>query len=186
MSEDITRRYTDAFADAWNDGTNGFARAAKIYTAAIDEPSGSVAEQLRDACPFIPASAWSGLERVGRGEVMPRLLLGSSFLCRYPISEQKKYTDDPIQVALDDGDTLSVMHYNLSNYQRRQIDGKNHVRTIAEQRAWMASEARIAVVAKSEPGKIDLPYSASKGKLQVFKPTTFDRKTLARLLSEME
>ena len=85
-------------------------------------------------------------ERIGRGDLDSRLLIVSGRqyqkLASCPPSEQKAALDSGVEVfdgAICDSRLIPVAY--LSNEQANQVFALDHIRTIAEQRTWLAEHA---------------------------------------------
>jgi hypothetical protein len=91
----------------------------------------------------IPRTLLTTLDGIGRGKIYEGLLFesGSQYrrLQKCPISEQEKYFNQPIAVVLADGDKLNIKIENLTPAQAKQVFANDHVRTDAEQRAYLES-----------------------------------------------
>ena len=92
---------------------------------------------------------WDRLEQVGAGELHPRLVtaqgLSARYLSRLPIAQQDKYLTNRFDVAVGEDDVLKVDLNEMTTEYRRQVfdtTSPSHikVRTIAQQRAWLAQE----------------------------------------------
>ena len=185
MSEEIANQHVDVFMGFLEQGYDGIFKAGREYVKAIDE-NPDYGQAFRDRLPQCAAGVWADFERIGRGQVLAALQIEGSRLCALPMSEQIKYRDDHIQVALDNGDTLAVMHYDLKPDQWRQVNGGDHIRTLPAQRAWLEEQKASDARRQQTPAVVVEPYRVYRGRLEILEPVTLDRKTLARLLSEME
>ncbi len=127
-------------AEGLQDLNNRAQQLAEIYVSAVDRDS-RFPIWLRDMAPGLPARWLTILEHVGRGNSDKRLLLGTinaHRLARLPLSEQRRALDEPIPVCQLGGDHLLVKLENLSRAQMSQVLGVDRLRTLEEQRAWLA------------------------------------------------
>lgn len=77
MSNAVTVKYAIKFKEAMVEGLNGIIRAAQIYVALIDQHP-DLEDSFKQECKgFIPDGIWGKMEKVGRGHLHPRLMLGS-------------------------------------------------------------------------------------------------------------
>jgi len=93
-------------------------------------------------------------EQIGRKEIYPKLLVNTSIgyrkLVSCPYREQEHYSENPIELLLcsaGNTETLMVHVAHLTPDQARQAFASDHVRTLAEQRAWIESERERQVAA---------------------------------------
>lgn len=123
------------------------------------------------AASGIPADVLAQIERIGRGQLNPELLLADypavPSIMRLSASEQSRLLVEMIEVmVIKDGkaDTLLVNAKNLTREQVFQVFAKGHVRTLAEQRAWLESRSLKAPEAKV----IDAPYTITRRHTVIF------------------
>jgi hypothetical protein len=119
----------------------------------------------------IPADVLAQLERIGRNQLNPSLLLANYpaavALQRLSVSEQNRLLASPAEVLiLKNGaaDTLLVDVKNMTREQVTQVFAKGHVRALPEQRAWLESRAAVTPEVKvSTP-----PYTITRKKTVIF------------------
>jgi hypothetical protein len=169
-------------------GLQGKLMACKLYVELINKKPESK-EIIHEKYPFISESDWSKMESVGRGALIPQLLGGghnANSLSGCPVSEQEKYNEKPIDVLIKNNgqyDTIKIYYYNLSTFQRKQVFAKSHVRTVAEQKAYLLSGEAEKAIVHAENGK---PYHAIKGFLIIKTPCKIPYRDITYLLNEMQ
>lgn len=176
-----------AFKDMFNKGMGLVIDACRLYVTAIDA-SAEARLKFREGCPDVPECTWARIELVGRGIMHSRLLWetgpGAKKVRKLPFSQQKICLEEGIEVLLDGGDTMKMQLTALTNFQVDQVFTKDHVRTLAEQKAWLESY-------KSEY-KFDAPvagelesYLLKDKKLIVLEPMTFSKRQLKKILEQL-
>ena len=130
------------------------------------------------------------VENVGRGKLDARLLwmsfVGSNRLRRLPISMQQKCLTEgvPVLIKTEAGwETLKVEVPNLTSAQANQAIAFDHVRTDAEQRAYLEDIASRKKFEGVQPSAT--PYEIKRDKVY-FQACTLTRKDLLRILADME
>jgi hypothetical protein len=177
------------FRSAIMAGIEGIVKASEIYVAAIDE-NPACADEFRDEfADWIPSSAWSNFEAVGRKWMHPRLLMGGmadrkkqGVVKRLPYSMQERiFGGERFKLLTPKGDTLNVNLMEATYEQVVQICGGGSVRSLGEQRAWMEET-------KSNPETIDaepMPYVVKNGNVTFRRGVVLTRNEVRRLLQEM-
>lgn len=187
MNQQLTRTTEDAiqaFGEAFRRGMEVIEEACAIYVSQIDTDS-TAAARFATAFPEVPPGAWAGFEAVGRKWMDRRLLsvggrLGTC-MKRLPRSQQTAALDDGVDLLTPNGDTLHTSVFNLTPKQVRQVFS-DHVRTSAEQKAWMVSEG----LANSDPVPRSDPWVILGTKLRVREACDIEKKDIARILYELE
>lgn len=176
------------FRDAFSGGMASLTKACQIYVAAIDA-SPEQAEDFRESLADIirDNAVWARLEMVGRGYLYDRLLYagGGTYraLVALPLSTQKLAVDSGVEVLVAGGDTLRLKAHEMTKLQRDQVFAKDHVRSLAEQRAWYSDNGPATNAAPEERTQ---PWEIKRGKLSVLHPVTLTRREVAQILAEME
>lgn len=119
----------------------------------------------------LPADVLAQLERIGRNQLNPSLLLANYpaavALQRLSVSEQNRLLANPVEVLLlknGVADTLLVEAKNMTREQVTQVFAKGHVRALPEQRAWLESRATVTPEVKvSTP-----PYTITRKRTVIF------------------
>ena len=128
------------------------------------------------------------LERIGRKQVIPRLLISDYPAARamekLPYSEQERLQRDTVPLIVSaDGkiDVLMVKPDDMTPNQVKQAFCKGHIRTAAEQRAWLADQQQRVIPAKTTASL----YTVGKGEVVIHAPCTLTRGQLARILADI-
>jgi hypothetical protein len=188
-SEIAVSSKVEEFRTALQEGIGGIVKASEIYVAAIDENPRN-ADAFRDAfSEWVPASAWSQFEAVGRKWMHPRMLMGgvadkkkATIIKRLPYSMQDRvFKKDRFPLLTVDGDTLQVDVLEATASQAEQLFNGPNLRSLGEQRAWLESRK---VAQKDEIAEM-LPYVITDGKVTFRRGCVLNRSELRRLLQEM-
>lgn len=131
------------FGSKFLKGVEYIHEAAKIYVSYIDlHPDKK--QDFKDNFPDVTETLWASLEKVGRGIIDPRLVFdndnGTKRLRYFPLSEQKKILDKPLEVVAPDGTHRKVAFRDMSQSQKLLVLADDHVRSLPEQRAVLDSE----------------------------------------------
>lgn len=176
-----------AFYEALQRGKDALVEAGRILVAILEEDP-NAKERILEDNPEVTSDLLDTFERIGRGQLYHKLCLletpGVRALRRCAYSDQVKYSEAPIPMLLlqarDETDHLQVSVYALNSEQTRQVFGRNRVRTLAEQRAYLE-----ACRAKPQPLARREPYTLAKGRVTFHEPVTLTASDLARLLAEI-
>jgi len=140
-----SRKKLEAFKQAFTTGIEGIVSAANIYVEAIDDNPKN-ADLFRDEfADWIPESAWTGFEAVGRKWMHPKLLMGgggrfSSKIKRLPYSSQERiFGGEKFPLMTHAGDTLNVDIRNITGDQADQLFDGSHIRSLPQQKAYLES-----------------------------------------------
>ena len=147
------RALESEFVEALESGVQSFAAAGKILVKMMDADK-DVVERLRET-RNIPASLLRSLEKIGRGTMLPEMFTEPA-LARLPLSEQKQIVRGDVDMLTFDAEgeptTLKVNLLLASADVRGQVVNGTHIRSLAEQRAYLASiNNRNQPSEKSEP-----------------------------------
>ena len=107
------------------------------------------------------------LESVGNGLIDYRLITGevkNSYQLRsLPVPDQKKFIEGSIEVLTENGETLLIAGQNLTQDQFRQVFNRTHIRSLAEQKAWIESQkTKQAITAKKTTRPVLEPDKKNK------------------------
>lgn len=166
--------------EAWHEAGRHIARL-------VDEDPDAI-QRLSEAAPMLTPGILRSLERIGRQELLPELLLkhgaGYSRLRELPLSYQRKYIKEPIPVLIQTAngpDTLNVPVENLTPRQVRQVFTSDGIRDLSAQRAWLADNSPTVPAADAET----LPFEVH-GKTVVFtRPCKLSKADVAALLERI-
>ena len=133
-------------------------------------------------------------EQIGKEELYPQLLastsIGARNLVKCSYSQQKHYSANPIAMLVSNGDKpdkLMVAVDAMTGQQVKQVFGRGHIRSLAEQRAWVESE-RESIVRRTLADKAEIQEAAFviKGKRCVFKKgAELTAREIADILAKM-
>jgi hypothetical protein len=195
QTDELTESVAE-FKQALAMGVAGIVKAAQIYVKTIDKHP-EAANRFREAVPGNSSTMWGMLERVGRKQTHPMLLMGDAvegakarFVRRLPYSDQERVFDGArYPLLLDGGDTLLVSIQDATPAQVDQLCGYGSIRTASEQRAWMLDRAA-RMKAQAEAEKVaeaegEIPYRVENGKVVFTKGVTLTRTQLKNILAEM-
>jgi hypothetical protein len=175
-----------AINDLMIKGMEAWKEAGRIVADLVDRDPCAI-DQLIESSPMLTKGILRSLERIGRCELVPELLLkgGAAYakLRELPYPVQQKYLKEPVQLMIQTStgvDTLNVALDSLSPAQVRQVFSADGVRSLPEQRAWLAEHSR-PVPAEAEA----LPYEVH-GKIVVFtRPCKLSRADLQSLIQRI-
>jgi len=103
---------------------------------------------------------------------------------KLPYSEQERLQRDAVPLIVSaDGkiDVLMVKPDDMTPNQVKQAFCKGHIRTAAEQRAWLADQQQRVIPAKTTASL----YTVGKGEVVIHAPCTLTRGQLARILADI-
>ena len=173
------------FIAAFQAGEEALLQAGLIYVALLEQ-NPKVADQIIEQYPALSRGALSRLERIGRGQYFHRLEFvsgpGVSALRKCPLSEQVRYFSEPIPVLEpggQEGNHRLIPVNELTREQAAQAFNGNRLRSLSEQRSWLAKTPRLA------PVEIQEPYVLGRGKITFREPVTLTAAQLANLLSQI-
>lgn len=131
------------FLSLFKQGYDAWVKAGEILVQMIDRDL-DVIDVILDRYPDLNAGILRQFEKMGRKQLHPLLLLestpGEARLARLPYSEQVRHIDKPVEIIVETEagpDTMSVQTKHLTRLQAEQVFAKDHVRNLAEQRAWL-------------------------------------------------
>jgi len=184
MNSSIAVESIVKFGELLKKGLECIKEACQIFVKTIDENPESL-EKFKEKYD-LTETAWVRFEQVGRGLLHEKLLtdysVGARKLKRLPFSQQAKYSAEPIPVLINGGDILKVQLANLTPAQCKQVFDEDHVRSPAEQRAYIETQ-------KNMPFKevTNVPFIVKNSRLIIKeKDIAFTVKQLKKIISEME
>lgn len=169
-------------------GVEAWKKAGQLLVEIIENDGLALADIAEQA--DLPIDVLSQLEKIGRNQLVPQLLLAeypaARKLERLPMSEQERLMLEPVEVmVMKDGapDTLCVPVRHLSGTQVRQVFATNHVRSLSEQRQWIESQRPQA----GEPVKMAVPYTLTrKGSVIFNQGCEMTAKELLRIAAQLQ
>ena len=177
------------FRDAFMKGIDGIVNAAEIYVEAIDDDSRNADKFREEFADWIPASAWSQFEAVGRKWLHPKMIMGgiadrkkNAILKRLPYSTQERiFNHERFQLLTHSGDTLMVDILEATPEQVDQLCNADVIRNIAEQKAWCETQH-----SETTEDAIELlPYTISGGTVHFRRGVKLNKTEVRRILQEM-
>lgn len=182
------KQAVDAINDLMVKGMEAWKAAGKIVADLVDKDPDAI-DRILEVSPMLTKGILRSLERIGRDELLPELLLRNGLvyarLRELPIQLQRRYVKEPVPLMIQTAngpDTLNVTLDALSPLQARQVFSSDGVRSLSEQRAWLAENApRPTPVVEAET----LPFEVH-GKVVVFtRPCKMTRQEIAALLARL-
>jgi len=158
-------------------------KMCEVYVEAIDTDP---AWRHKFAAEF-PNFAWRNVEEVGRGSMHPDLLLipnqsAVPAIRRLPVSVQAEITGgSKYPLVISGGDNIKVDVRLTTKSQRDQLLADDHIRTVAEQKAWLLTEAPDV---EEKPART-LPYKIVNHRVRFMEDTIVDKGQLQRILMEL-
>jgi len=186
----IENQIAQQIIDALNRGLSAFSDAGKLLVDAIAEYP-NIKERIMELEPRIDPQALADLERIGRKQLHPMLMASNrpalKALRKMPYSEQERYATQPVELLVvanpDNTTTLQVSIHSMTADQVRQAFNGNHVRSLAEQRAYIESEKSKRMIKQAPP--ITSDYVVSRGCIVTNRPMTLTQEDLVRMLAEV-
>jgi len=175
-------------------GIDKWTRAGEIVASALGVDGAPSIEEFANKAG-IDVDIVRRFEQIGRQELYPALLAkggpGAQRLAACSYREQKLYTAERLPVVVDhDGsvDTLNVALGDISASQCKQVFARDHVRGLAEQRAWMESErAKAAEKCAAEAACAEkMPWSINRGRVTFARGCELGRREITQLLLALE
>jgi hypothetical protein len=184
----LAKNQIDRFLELIQKGIDAWTEAAVIARenlAQDPEWADKVAEKNRlITAQFVHRFACIGVKMI------PQLAVsecpGAKKLRQLPISLQERCWQNPVGLLINnngDWEELNVDLHNLTTDQAAQVFAEDHIRTAAEQRAWIEDKRAKQSV---PPAKSNQPYRVVGSKLVVMVPCQFSRKELAQILADIE
>lgn len=140
---ELVKNTPEQFITLIQEGIEKWKQAGECLVVMLEHNPG-IKRKLLEDYTFLSPGILSKLEDVGRGNLLPQLLLSDSYQFRkareLPVSEQRKAVDGciPMVIAKGDGfDVLEVDFKALSHDQAQQVFGDSHIRSEQEQRLYL-------------------------------------------------
>ena len=178
------------FASLYQQGIQAWTRAGEIIVQLVDSDPHAFDWIIAEYPDFNP-TILSRFEKIGRKLVHPKLFLssapGTKKLQNLPYSVQEKLLDEPVPliVETDNGvDVLLVKVKDMSKDQADQCFAADHVRTEAEQRAWIID--RRASAARNVTPEVTPWRKAGRDAIEFTKGAKLNRKQIMAILMQLE
>ena len=176
------------FAELYQKGVDAWLEAGRIIVELVDEIP-DAREQLVARLPHMNRYLLDAFECIGRKQLHPLLLIGSSIgaqrLALMNYSDQEKYLNEPIPllVETDNGtDTLLVKVEHLSKAQCDQVFAARHVRSMSEQKVFVADRKSKEL---SKLYEMPVNYRIHGRKVILMKNSTYSKSDLRRILDSI-
>lgn len=169
---------------------------AKAYTEARSKDP-EFDDWLLEAVPMLTRRTLRWLEQIGNGTMDERFILGQVpadhvlRLEKLPIEDQRRALDGKLPLLTADGSHLQMSLSAMTPDQVAQVIGRDRIRTLEEQRAWIEDRRSKAAEAdaRAKIGKADAadPFEVDprRRKLIVRQPMEFTAQQLAGILARM-
>lgn len=172
-------------------GLEAWQKAGAVVVRLLDEAGMTLEEIVAKAdCDVITVDVLSSFERIGRKQVLPKLLVSpfpaARAMQRLPMSEQQRLMDGTVElVLLRDGkvDVLQVRPEHLTRQQVKQVFERGMVRSLAGQRAWL--EEQLTDKEQAKAVKQAVPWIVRHGKVIFREACEMTRQELAMLLTQL-
>lgn len=181
---ELTKNTPEAFVELIREGIDKWKQAGECLVAML-EKNPNIKKKLLDDYPFLSAGILAKLEDVGRGHLMPQLLLSDSSAFRkareLPVSEQKKAIESKVPLVFERNgsyDVLEVDFKSLSHDQSMQVFDRDHIRTEQEQRLFIEQKRS----ASKKPAK---DWEIEGGMIVFRRGARFTVADLSRILGEV-
>lgn len=169
-------------------GVEAWKQAGEILVEMLREDP-DAKEKIVRMHPEISLGVLSTLEKVGRGEITPRLLVadcpGYVAARRLPLSDQERcLEEDKLDlVVLHEGrvDVLKVDPRSLTKEQARQVFASDHIRDQGEQRAWMEAQQQ-----RKKEKAFKRGYTIKDGEVVFQRHARLTAHEIAHLLEELQ
>jgi hypothetical protein len=174
------------------DGINSWTKAGEIVVHLVDDQGLSLEDIVQQSgSELLNVNLLSQFERIGRKQVMPRLLASSypaaAHLQRLPLSEQKRLMDGSVELVVNhDGkfDLLQVNVRHLTKHQCKQVFDSQDVRSAGAQRAWLEEQSQSKENSAIRSGQ-NLLWTVKNGKVIFRTACEVTRHELAVILTQL-
>jgi hypothetical protein len=178
----IQNKKHEQIANLIRQGIECWTQAGEVLCEILD--AGESLSSISEAAE-IPYNVLCQLERIGRKQVIPQLLLSefpaARAIERLPYSEQVRLQADPVEIVVSGGDVLKVKPSEMTRHQVKQAFASDHCRTLSEQKAWLVDQTPAPVASKEIAS-----YRIRGNKVFFPAPCEMTRSTLARIIAEMD
>lgn len=161
-------------------------QAAALYVEAITK-NPAFRDWLDDEAPQVPPGVWRSLDRIGRGQLDPRIFGGCLYdtkLRRLPITEQRQALDGSLPLLTSSGDSMLIRLGAMMPSQADQVFAADHIRSLAEQRAYIESRETKAKAAIKQVPAVEIDKKHRRILVNGYPMTAADLADYLRKLSE--
>ena len=186
MSEIVKHDYVAEFKKVFSGAIEGIVKASEIYVKAIDENPLNKVKFIESCSDFIPTDAWAGFEAIGRRWMHPKLLMGgggkySKNIKKLPYSDQRQIFEGArFDMLTSSGEILKVDVRQIEPAQAEQMFDKSHIRSVAEQKAFIESRKP-----DKPSNSVEVPYTFVRNGVHFTKDTVVNKEQLRRILQEI-
>ena len=174
------------------DGITSWTMAGEIVVQLLDEQGMNLEDIVQQAnSELLNVNLLSQFERIGRKQVMPRLLASNypaaTHLQCLPLSEQKRLMDGSVELVVNHGgkfDLLQVNVRHLTKNQCKQVFDSQDVRSAGAQRAWLEEQAQSKESSIVRSGQ-HLLWTVKNGKVIFRSACEVTRHELAVILTQL-
>ena len=184
ISNPKERDYVKEFKEGYLQGTAGFIKAGKAYVAALDADPNNM-NLFREALPGFTESVWRQYEELGRGMMYFGTITAGphkSKIRKMSYSVQKQISDGQKYELLAGMDVLNVDPREITQCQANQLFANDHIRTISEQRAWLAENP---IQNKEQEKPKPMPIMCRTGYVTITRPVRLSRKQVQEILMQI-
>jgi len=159
------------FYEALRDGLNGLQRAGQILVKILDADP-----QRRDVLLKkygLQHAVLNTLEKIGRGVWLPKIALAGGRLLRLTPGDQRRATEGAVDaLVLKDGggDVLKVDLLCAPKEMLDQLLNGDHIRTLDEQRAYLATKSNAAAAQLGRESAEGMPWKVSGKMIDIVRP----------------
>lgn len=171
-------------------GIQAWLDAGKLLVKVLD--SGESLESVANRCGLSKDVLYR-FEQIGRSQLYPKLLASTSegaralSLCGF--SEQKQFSESPIPVLIEGNGKYEVLNIEMDNLTPRQVKQvfcRGHVRTNAEQRAWIEDQKAKEKAKYIDESAITMPYVIRGKTVQFVRGAEMTKQELTAILARMK
>jgi len=173
-------------------GIDAWTKAGEAVVQLLDE-QGMTLEEIAMCAnhELITASVLGEFERVGRKQVLPKLLAArfpaAGSVKRLPLSEQQRVMEEGVYIVVMHGksaDELKVNVRDLTSTQAKQVFRDTEIRSVGAQRAWL-EEQRSQKESKTIRTGQHLSWCVKHGKVIFREACELTRQELAVILTQL-
>lgn len=184
QTTEIAQNTPEQFVSLIREGIDKWKQAGECLVVMLDH-NPNIRRRLLDEYSFLSPSILSKLEEVGRGNLLPELLMSDSYQFRkareLPVSEQRKAVDGCIPMVITKGDGFDVLEVDfkgLSSDQAQQVFDKDHIRSEQEQRLYLEQR-------KSASKKLSRDWEIQDGVIVFHRGARLSIQQLSGILQEV-
>jgi hypothetical protein len=173
-------------------GIEAWSKAGETVVRLLDE-QGMTLEEIAVCAnhELITAAVLGEFERVGRKQVLPKLLAArfpaAACVKRLPLSEQQRLMDEGVEVVVIHGKSVDYMKINvrdLTTKQAKQVFRDTEVRSNGAQRAWLEEQSSQKESKTIRTGQ-HLSWAIKHGKVIFREACELTRQELAVILTQL-